>query len=396
MEQNDPNLARKRFGQRLRSWRERRRLSLDEIAALASTVSEPIGRSSIARFESGEVLPTLDRLSVLALALDVPFIQLAAQYEIENRLAGVKPAIEGLSPEEIMAAASERIRSGEWLSVLAFVVAAEDRFGNDPATQPDTSRTLKLREIDALAHLGYHVLAKVEVEVLLADPEMSIEQRLQAWQFFVMSCYRQRLFTVAAAGLVQAETLLRELSSPVSMHPQIAFLRAVLEVTMGNAEAAIAPYETAIRGFEEQGNRFQTCSARVSHAEALVALGHFGLARESANTAVREASEGGFDRTKALGLSTLALLSHRGHKSAEAERWIAASNEIAVRTEYWDVCFRNNWVLRQIARAKDDTKMAERCDRALRTYLSRVDPDLPEAREYKDEIRRHAEKGGSA
>ena len=395
MESNEPELVRKRFGQRLRSWRERRRLSLDEVAAIASGSSDPISRSSLARFESGEVLPTLGRLSVLARALDVPFTQLAAQYELDSRLAGVKPEISGLSLAEIVTAASECVRSGQWLSVLAFVIAAEDRLGSNPAFSSDESRGLNLREIDALVHLGYHVLAKAEVEVLLADPGLSTEQKLQAWQLFVISCYRQRLFTVAIAGLAQAEALLPKDGPPMPMHPQLAFLRGALEVTMGHPEAAIAPYEAAVHGFEEQGNRFQVCSARVSYAEALVTLGHFGRARAAAETAVREAAEAGFERTRALGLSTLAVLSHRARNLAEAERWLAASNEIAVRTEYWDVCFRNNWVLRQIARTKDDTKMAERCDRALRTYLSRVDQDLPEVREYKDEIRRQSEKGGS-
>jgi transcriptional regulator with XRE-family HTH domain len=395
MEQDEPDLGRKRFGQSLRTWRERRHLSLDDVAAKATTWSEPIGRSSLARFESGEVLPTLDRLSVLARALDVPFVELAERYEVERRVAATRPSLEALPDAELLRVASERIRAGKWFEVLAAVSLAQDRLaGRTEQGRDGTASNLKLREIDALVHLGYHGLAKAEVEVLLTDRNLSLTEQIEAWQFFTISCYRLKRFTVALLGLDRVDALLNAEGAPVALRSTMAYLRGSLQVVMGNPEAAIPSYELAIQAFDQDGNEFQACGARVNLAEAQLAAGHFGKAQEEVEAAVEVARVKGFDRAHALGLSTLACLSQRRRKHAEAERYAVASNEIAVVIEYWDVCFRNNSILREVARVRGDIKLAERCERAMRSFLPRVDQDLPEAVQFRSESTVLGENGG--
>ena len=287
MEQNEPDLARKRFGQRLRSWRERRRLSLDEVAAIASGSSEPIARSSLARFESGEVLPTLDRLSVLARALDVPFVELVERYEVERRVAEALPALEATPDDAILKTATERLWAGRWFEVLALVSLAQDRLVPAPdSTRPDDSRHLKLREIEALVHLGYFGLAKTEVEVLLSDRGMTLEQQIQAWQLFTMTCYRLKRFTVALAGLDRVDALLKIDDTSTRLKSTMAGLRAALHVVTGNPEAAIPFYEAAILGFEQDGDEFHECNARANLAEALLMAGHLGKARSEVEAAL--------------------------------------------------------------------------------------------------------------
>lgn len=387
MAQDEPDLGRKRFGQSLRTWRERRHLSLDDVAAKATTWSEPIGRSSLARFESGEVLPTLDRLSVLARALDVPLVELVERYEVERRVAATLPTLEAVPDGDLLGAASERLRAGRWFEVLALVSLAQDRLAGRPEHDGhDDAKNLKLREIDALVHLGYYGLAKAEVEVLLSDRGLTLEEQIQAWQFFTMACYRLKRFTVALLGLDRVDTLLNAEGAPTALRSMMAYLRGSLQVVMGNAEVAVSSYEVAIRGFEQDGDQFQACSARVNLAEAQLAAGHLGKARLEVEAAVDVARAKGFNRPCALGLSTLACISHRGRKPADAERFAIASNEIAVVIEYWDVCFRNNSILREIARDRGDIKLAERCERAMRAFLPRVDPDLPEAAQFRSDL----------
>ena len=397
MEQDDPDLGRKRFGQSLRTWRERRHLSLADVAAKATTWSEPIGRSSLARFESGEVLPTLDRLSVLARALDVPFVELAERYEVERRVAATRSSFEGIPDAELLRVASERIRAGKWFEVLAVVSLAQDRLEGRPKEgSRDDAKNLKLREIEALNHLGYYGLAKAEVEVLLGDRQLTLEEQLQAWQLFTTTCYRLKRFTVALLALDRVDALLNVEGAPSALRSTMAYLRGSLEVVMGNPEAAIAPYEAAVRGFDQDGNEYEACGARVNLAESQLAAGHMGKARDEAEAAIEVARAKGFNRPHALGLSTLACISQRARKSADAERLAVASNKIAVVIEYWDVCFRNNSILRAIARDRGDRKMAERCERAMRVFLPRVDPDLAEAIQFRSESTVLDENGGPA
>jgi len=396
MEQEVPDLARKRFGERLRALRERRRLSLDDVAAVATTWSEPIGRSSLARFESGEVLPTLDRLSLLARALDVPFAELAERYEVERRIAAVLPTIACTVDEDPLGAASERLRAGRWFEVLALVSLAQDRLAaRSEPDSPSGSQNMKLREVEALVHLGYHGLAKSEVEVLLGDRRLTLEEQIQAWQLFTMACYRLKRFTVALAGLDRADALLSTEGAPAALRCTMAYLRGSLQVVMGNAEAAIPSYQAAIQAYEQSGDELRACRARVNLAEAQLMAGHLGQARQEVEAAIGVARANGFDQPHALGLSTLACISHRGRKLGDAERYAVASNELAVPIESWDVCFRNNWILREVAKARGDAKFKERCERAMRVFLSRVDPDLPEAVQFRGELTAIDGKGGS-
>ena len=71
----------KDFGERLRTLRAAKNLSQHELATLAETVI-----SQIARIERGESNPTLNTMSILATALDVP---IEAFFIAEPALSGL-------------------------------------------------------------------------------------------------------------------------------------------------------------------------------------------------------------------------------------------------------------------------------------------------------------------
>lgn len=393
MEQHKPDLTRKRFGQRLRSWRERKRLSLDDVARLASSWTKPIGRSSLARFESGEVLPPLDRLTVLARALDIPFGVVTARYEIEARITAALQSSNLVPGADLMGLARERMRAGRWIEHLAFVSLAQDRLAlGSKQDDYERSKTLKMLEIQALLHLRYAELAKSEVEVVLCDYRLTLDEQVGAWQLFTVACYRLRRFQFANLGLARIEALLEIEGGPSKSRAATQFLRAAFEALIGHDETAISNYEAAIRVFDRDGDDFQASAARVSLADAHFAVGQLGKARSAVEAALAAAQCGGFDRHRAHALNVLARISHRLKRLKEAESYANDSNELAVATEHWDVLFRNQLVLRDLARATGATSLADH-SRALRTLLSRVDPYLPEVQRYKTETRRTGKKG---
>jgi hypothetical protein len=66
-----------------------------------------------------------------------------------------------------------------------------------------------------------------------------------------------------------------------------------------------------------------------------------------------------------------------------AEAYALRSNVIARPREYISIVFRNCFYLRAIAAERGDEASVRSNDRTLKTYLSRVEPDLPESVEYR-------------
>ena len=393
MEPHKPDLTRKRFGQRLRSWRERKRLSLDDVATMSSSWYQPIARSSLARFESGEVLPPLDRLMVLARALDIPFVDLAARYEIESRIAAVLQSCNSTPTSDLIGLAQDRMRAGHWIEHLALVSLAQDRLVvGSKQDDYERSKLLKLLEIQALLQLRYCEMAKSEVEVVLSDYRLTVDEQVGAWQLFTVACYRLRRFQFASLGLARIEALLKIEGGPSKSRATTQFLRGAFEALIGHDERAIPNYEAAIRVFDRDGDDLQASAARVSLADSHFAAGQLSKARSAVEAALATAQRGGFDRHRAHALNVFARISHRLKRPKEAESYANDSNELAVATEYWDVLFMNHLVLRDLARATGGTSLVDH-SRALRTFLSRVDPNLPEVQRYKDETRRTGKNG---
>ena len=71
-----------------------------------------------------------------------------------------------------------------------------------------------------------------------------------------------------------------------------------------------------------------------------------------------------------------------------AEAYALRSNAIARPREYLSIVFRNCFYLRTIAEQRGDSAAVKSNERTLKAYLSRVDPDLPEAIEYRAHLAR--------
>ena len=91
------------------------------------------------------------------------------------------------------------------------------------------------------------------------------------------------------------------------------------------------------------------------------------------------AEDSGYDKLKALALSHLAVVAHCLKELDSAETYALRSNSIARAREYTSIVFRNCFYLREIALAREDETAVRSYERTLKTYLSRVEADLPEA-----------------
>lgn len=375
----------RRFGQYLRRIRERRKLSLDAVEEMSLGFPERVTKSHLSRIENGQAMPSFPRMFALSRIYGVPIASVAEKFETDLEFAMHPARVDAKPLEEIVQELDGLRESGRYPEALALVSAALERFtGNDADDRDEESiKELLLYNIDCLVHLQRFESAKVEAERLLNRIDLSDRQRLWALLSFVTTSYRLQRFTVARMGLEEVD---RELNDHTHSPRALAVtesIRGPALISMGRLEDAARSFTRALEMFGELGDPFQTCKARVNLAQTLIELGEINKARAHAREGARLAEDGGYDKLHALALSHLAVVFHRASEPTPAESYALRSNAIARPRDYISIVFRNCFYLREIAVDRGDQAAIRSNERTLKTYLSRVEDDMPEAVSYR-------------
>jgi tetratricopeptide (TPR) repeat protein len=184
-------------------------------------------------------------------------------------------------------------------------------------------------------------------------------------------------------GLERVDRELHDHDHPPRSRAVTETIRGPALYAMGLVEQAVEAFGRALTLFRELDDSFQQCLARVNLAQALIDLGETNKARAYLRVALRSAEESGYDKLKALALSHLAVIAHHTKEIDSAESYALRSNAIARARDYTSIVFRNCYYLREIAAARGDKAAVRSNERTLKSYLSRVEPDLPEAIDYR-------------
>jgi transcriptional regulator with XRE-family HTH domain len=93
----------KAFGRYLRTLRERRRLTLDDVSSLSHTFPESISKGYLSRCENGHQKPAFSKVIALSRIYEVPADVLVERMELDLELDRVGgPDTEGLSFDELI------------------------------------------------------------------------------------------------------------------------------------------------------------------------------------------------------------------------------------------------------------------------------------------------------
>jgi tetratricopeptide (TPR) repeat protein len=160
-------------------------------------------------------------------------------------------------------------------------------------------------------------------------------------------------------------------------------IRAPVCYAMGRLDEAAKSFTSALELFRALSDPFEECKARINLSQALIELGELKRARNHLTTALKTSEESGYEKLVALALSHLSLVTFRLNEPGPAEAYALRSNAIARPREYISIIFRNCFHLRSIAEQRGDRAAIKSNDRTLKAYLSRVEPDLPEAIAYR-------------
>jgi len=375
------------FGRYLRRIREDRRLSLDSVEEMTSGYPDRVTKSHLSRIENGSAVPSFGKLFALSQIYGVPISAMAERFEIDLLRETQPTDITASTAEEALAQLDRLEMAGAYREEVALASAMLDAIehGGIPA-EPEQIVALKIYRIDALAHLERYEMAKVQCEELLSDTFPTRRQKLQALLCFTICCYRLKRYTIAEMALVKATDELVSGEHPTELHATVTATRAVVQTALGQLDDAIETYKSAISLYLQVPQPFEVCRAQLNLAQTMILLDQSEKALPYLRSALKNAEESGYERLRALALSHMAVVHHAKRDIDSAEAYALRSNAIARSREYITFVFRNCFYLRSIARLRGDEAAFAVNERTLRAYMNRVDQDLPELIEFKDEL----------
>jgi len=375
----------RRFGRYLRTIREQRKLSLDAVEEMSLGFPERITKSHLSRIENGRAVPSFPRMFALSQIYGVPITSVAERFETDLQL-GMRPVeLADETPEHIQRELERHKESGRYQEGLALSSAALEKYRQARSEDHDERflHELRIYHINCQVHLGRYESAKVACERLLNSAALSKRQRLWVLLSFGTCCYRLRRYTIAQMGLAEVDEALAQDDATDRMRAIAETVRAPVCYAMGRIEEAAASFRKALELFRALSDLFEECKARINLAQALIELGELKRARTHLTAALKSAEEAGYDKLAALALSHLSLVTFRLKEPGPAEAYALRSNAIARPREYLSIVFRNCFYLRDIAKQRGDRAAIKSNERTLKAYLSRVEPDLPEAIAYR-------------
>jgi transcriptional regulator with XRE-family HTH domain len=369
-----------RFGNFLRKIREDRRYSLDAVAEMSSGYPERITKSHLSRIENGQAIPTFPRLFALSEIYGVPVAQLAERFELDLKSERLAADVSGMSIDDILGRAGDFRREGRYQEALCY-------YEHVQAHGPDADIRLqsRLQRIACLMRLERYRAAKEECEEVLGNDELSDQQWIGVMDCFVGCCFRLRKYSVARMALERAATRLDEIEDGAA--------RWNFEVTRGNflaytgqTQEAVQAYQRALEGFEGEGDTYETSRVRLNLANAMILRRQFRAARDVLRTTLKETEAGGYHRHTAVAYGHLAVIGFNEGDAKAAEAYCLRSNAIARPREFHSLVFRNCYYMWMIAKQRGDDAARTTNERSLRTLLSRIDNQMPEAHAFRVHI----------
>jgi tetratricopeptide (TPR) repeat protein len=247
----------------------------------------------------------------------------------------------------------------------------------------DLLSTLTIWHINAMIMLGHYESAKVKSEEVLSTTSNDSETHLKALICFVRTSYRLRRFTVALMGLQQIDELLDRKKWNPRLRSIARSTHGQVHVAIGDLKCAKECFESSLESFQQAGDDFEACKARINLGQVLIDSDSLGAARRHLVQSLSEASEGKFDKLVALAASHLAVLNYKKGDTESAESFAIRSNAIARPNGYQTILFRNVFYLWKIAVDKRDSAAMSSNERTLRALSNRIYDEFPELEQFR-------------
>lgn len=391
----------KAFGRYLKTLRERRKLSLENVRSLSQTFPDQINKGYLSRCENGHQRLSFSKVIPLSRIYEVPADVLVERMELDMELDRVGgPETEGLEFGELARSARTSLTRGCLIDAYAFARDAVPRAPIDPLSE--SLRDSKEQVV--VAYMNCASMARALGRFRFALHEYLY---LSSTGDFGPRLYPVILERIATTSAALRDFDLAEKYGELALQAAeeaddqeflgyIYSSRGRLAIRQSNPALAAEFYKKAHAVYKEVGLDAECATVLNNLSQCYFDMSRFRAARYAAEAASSIGLAHKQQRAFALSQIMLGELDERARKSSEAvKRWKRAV-EISKQTRDRELRFKAEFVLLRHSLKTRELAVARAIERRLRKLALWVSADTPELEEFRNLVVEHAQVFGTS
>ena len=376
------------FGKYLKILRDRRKLSLSDVATLTKSYPEPVGKGYLSRVERGLARVGFSKMVALSRAYEVSLDALGEKLALDLEVDELKnaPSTSGKTFGELTEEAIAFSRKGsKWhfyaASRDALPRAAVDPLHGSYRTVGEQESRAALSHGIAARSTGRHNLALAEFDYVMAHLDALSDEALPI--VFQQSAVAKR----HVGALDAANALLDRAIALAKATPEKKYLGDALETRaqcagqVGDYASAIASYQETFAAYKAVDRQVDCARTMNNLAQAYFSARRYKAARRALGAADRLATELGADGIRARSRILLGEIEAvDGNTRAASDHWHDAI-EITRRTQDSVVRFKAEFQLFKLAIDQRNVIAAQALGRRLNRmspWISKSEPEIGE------------------
>ena len=377
------------FGRYLKIVRERRKLSLEDVAHLTKAYPEPVNKGYLSRVERGLNHVGFSKMVALSRAYEVPLDAFGERYALDLEVDRLRnpPETVDKTVSELMSDSVKLNDSGRRLHAFAAsrdALARADRSPLMPSylSPGEQVAALTLGHGVAAVGLGRYRLGLVEVQA--AERMNALRDEHVPIISYELSLIHRELGDLPLAKAYADHAIEQAASTPKQRYLGEAYsARARVAAREDDFEKSVALYQLAIRAHEQSGNRADCVVALLNLASDYARVRRMGAARRAIHSAQKLEQELGTSRAARIDLllGDIELIEGR---PTRATAHLLKAVEVAKANHDRFVQFKAEFQLFKIAVDNGNTTALN----ALGRRLSRLAPWIPSSEPDVAEFRR--------
>lgn len=368
--------------------RERRGLSLDDVASLSRTFADPIQKSYLSRCENGRHSLAISKLIPLSRIYEVPAEVILERLELDMELEKVGgPETVGLSYAQLTARGKETTIHGELWDAYgclrdALLLAPQPPLLEGLRDLLEQSLRGLVNYASAAANLGRPRLALEELEYVQAAAGLSSRSLPILFERLART---YRALNQLELARHNAELAIRE-GEAAQLRDYLGYFygtRARIALQESEVDRAVALYQRAFDSFRAAGQEHECTTTLLNLAQVYFDTKRHSSARRALLAAERFATPRHQHRARALARILLGEIDClAGHHAAAANRWREAS-AIAKQLNDRTLRFKAEFPLYKLARHTGDSLSVRALQRRLERLSHWIREEVVEVAEFR-------------
>lgn len=375
------------FGRYLRTLRERRGLSLDDVESLSEAFPDPIRKAYLSKCENGHQSLAFSKLVALCRIYEVPPEVLAERLQLDMELEKTDaPPVEGLTFSELTELSRTALREGFAWKSYGLIRDALPRALRDPVRENYRDHAEQL----AVGHMNCATVAMRLDRLQFARHEFEIAA--------CSSALGSRYSTIAQERIAESLRRLGKLDeSRVASQRAVELaesrgdsyalgycysIRALVASDEGEFELAAQYYEKAYRSYRTTSIRYECAKTLTNLANCYFETGRLKAARRALRESLRIAEQFGYRRSETVANILLGIIDLAEQREPTALRRLQEAADVAETLEDRVLWFRAEFQLYKHAVSSGPASEAERLRQQLAKLRAWIPADTPELAEF--------------